>query len=432
LLSLAKRPDSGIRLTDHTRKICHVCIEAKSTRKYSTRKASRVTRPLGRIHIDIVGGGQTLEKSDIIMNSPDPMATDGQKYFMLITDDATRFRWVYFMVSREAKIISGYLRHWSDHIRNLGFQYPAQVRSDNEFGQSDDIMVVITSWGAVLEPSNPDSPWQNGTSERANRIILEKARTLMIGSGLPEMFWKDAIQLAVDLTNGSPTSTPLYNDSTPGGTTLDEDIKPSPHNIPKLALFNSPPRFDQTLPFGAWIYYHLHGNAKPVDKMDSRNTIGRVIGFPAHNVYRVWDPQTDRIFNIENVTPTGMPLRMSAQGGVQTENLAPKESTSVLSPDEAVHTAQQTLNLMESLEIDDDQWVRPAKDFKAYAARTKAMQQANVPRNYKEAMQSEEASRWLAGMQEEIDKFNQRHLSDIGCPQRTTPYTRKVGISEED
>ncbi|KAN0078675.1 hypothetical protein V8E54_005188 [Elaphomyces granulatus] len=31
LLLLAKRPESGIRLTDHTRKICHVCIEAKGT-----------------------------------------------------------------------------------------------------------------------------------------------------------------------------------------------------------------------------------------------------------------------------------------------------------------------------------------------------------------------------------------------------------------
>jgi hypothetical protein len=78
-------------------------------------------------------------------------------YVMIITDDATRFRWVYGLLTREHEEIAEKLRQWAAHIKAQGFSMPAFYRSDNEFG-SGLIMGLLTSWGSKFEPSNPDSP----------------------------------------------------------------------------------------------------------------------------------------------------------------------------------------------------------------------------------------------------------------------------------
>ncbi|KAL1955927.1 hypothetical protein VTO42DRAFT_7912 [Malbranchea cinnamomea] len=48
----------------------------------------RATRSLARFHIDLAGGGMTLGSKD-----DNPPSREETRYFMLITDDATRFRW---------------------------------------------------------------------------------------------------------------------------------------------------------------------------------------------------------------------------------------------------------------------------------------------------------------------------------------------------
>jgi hypothetical protein len=56
VLCLARRRSSGVKLEgSKARPTCHVCLEAKIIRCYSRNKASRATRPLMRIHVDIVG-----------------------------------------------------------------------------------------------------------------------------------------------------------------------------------------------------------------------------------------------------------------------------------------------------------------------------------------------------------------------------------------
>jgi hypothetical protein len=83
---------------------------------------------------------------------------------------------------------------------------------------------------------------ENGASERSIGLVMARTRTILIDSNLPKKFWADALETAVQLTNNLPTSVPLYNDPTPGGTTQNPDIHPSPHNIPLSALLNVPPQ----------------------------------------------------------------------------------------------------------------------------------------------------------------------------------------------
>lgn len=50
----------------------------------------------------------------------------------------------------------------------------------------------------------PHTPEQNGVSERMNRTLVEKARTMIMDSGISKSFWGEAVLTATYLTNRSP------------------------------------------------------------------------------------------------------------------------------------------------------------------------------------------------------------------------------------
>lgn len=51
------------------------------------------------------------------------------------------------------------------------------------------------------------SPEQNGKSERINRTLIEKARTMLDNAHVPKEYWSEAVYTAAYLINRSPTST---------------------------------------------------------------------------------------------------------------------------------------------------------------------------------------------------------------------------------
>lgn len=51
----------------------------------------------------------------------------------------------------------------------------------------------------------PYSPEKNGAQELINCIVLEKARALLIDSGLSKNFWDGAVPTAIYLKNRTPT-----------------------------------------------------------------------------------------------------------------------------------------------------------------------------------------------------------------------------------
>ena len=58
------------------------------------------------------------------------------------------------------------------------------------------------------------TPQQNGVAERLNRTLQEKARSMMVSSGLHGRFWGEAIVTACYLRNRSPSRV-LKGDKTP-------------------------------------------------------------------------------------------------------------------------------------------------------------------------------------------------------------------------
>ena len=60
--------------------------------------------------------------------------------------------------------------------------------------------------GIAHQLTNPNTPEQNGVSERLNRTLIESARSMLIHAKMPLKFWAEAVNTAVYLHNRSPTS----------------------------------------------------------------------------------------------------------------------------------------------------------------------------------------------------------------------------------
>ncbi|GJT52452.1 putative ribonuclease H-like domain-containing protein [Tanacetum coccineum] len=55
--------------------------------------------------------------------------------------------------------------------------------------------------GIKRDYSNPRTPQQNGVAERKNRTLIEAARTMLVDSKLPTMFWTEAVSTACYVLN---------------------------------------------------------------------------------------------------------------------------------------------------------------------------------------------------------------------------------------
>lgn len=84
-----------------------------------------------------------------------------------------------------------------------------------------------------MEWTVPRTPEQNGVSERMNRTLVERARSMLDDSKVEKRFWGQAIQMAAFLLNRSPTSA-VDSNVTPFE--IWEGIKP---NVKMLRSFGS-------------------------------------------------------------------------------------------------------------------------------------------------------------------------------------------------
>ncbi|XP_019172827.1 PREDICTED: uncharacterized protein LOC109168244 [Ipomoea nil] len=81
------------------------------------------------------------------------------------------------------------------------------LRSDNasEYFNTP-LSTFLDSEGILHESSCPDTPQQNGVSERKNRHLVETARTMLLHYKVPSYFWGDAILHSCYLINHMPSS----------------------------------------------------------------------------------------------------------------------------------------------------------------------------------------------------------------------------------
>jgi len=170
--------------------ICELCMKAKQTCHPYNASIEWVTWPLGLIHLNVIE-----PITPIIYNS--------SRWFVTLTDDFTRFTWMFFMKIKDktAKHIKNFVT-----LMKIGCSDYSLERLCTDFEYK---YLVLKNWFSVndiiWEPTTPYSPEENGVSERLNRTICKPAQAMLKDSGLNSHLWLKAIKTAVYIKNRSST-----------------------------------------------------------------------------------------------------------------------------------------------------------------------------------------------------------------------------------
>nr|GEV22593.1 putative ribonuclease H-like domain-containing protein [Tanacetum cinerariifolium] len=167
---------------------CVACKKGKQHRAFCKSKpVSFVDQPLFRLHMDLFG--PTFVKS-----------LSKKSYCLVITDDYSRFSWVFFLASKDET--THVLKTFITGLENLFSLQVKVIRCDNrtEFKNSD-LNQFCGLKGIKREFGVPRTPQQNGIAERKNITLIEAARTMLADSLLPIPFWAEAVNTACYVQN---------------------------------------------------------------------------------------------------------------------------------------------------------------------------------------------------------------------------------------
>nr|GFA94471.1 retrovirus-related Pol polyprotein from transposon TNT 1-94 [Tanacetum cinerariifolium] len=123
-----------------------------------------------------------------------------KSYCLVITDDYTRFSWVFFLATKDET--ASVLKTFIVGLENLLSLKVKIIRCDNgtEFKIAD-LNQFCGLKGIKREFSVLRTPQQNSIAEKKNRTLIEAVRTLLADSLLPIPFWVEAVNTACYVQN---------------------------------------------------------------------------------------------------------------------------------------------------------------------------------------------------------------------------------------
>nr|GEW32941.1 putative ribonuclease H-like domain-containing protein [Tanacetum cinerariifolium] len=129
-------------------------------------------------------------------NNTEPL----KMYCLVVTDDYSRFTWVFFLASKDKTSAS--LKTFIIRIENLVDHNVKVIRCDNgtEF-KNREMNKFCEMKGIMRQYSVARTPQQNGIAERRNRTLIEAARTMLADLKLPTTFWAEAVNTACYVQN---------------------------------------------------------------------------------------------------------------------------------------------------------------------------------------------------------------------------------------
>nr|GEV59716.1 putative ribonuclease H-like domain-containing protein [Tanacetum cinerariifolium] len=211
---------------------CVACQKGKQHKaSYKAKHVNSISKPLHMLHMDLFV--PTNVKS-LIQKS----------YFLVITDDFSRFSWVFFLATKDET--SGILKTFIIGIENQLECKVKVIRCDNRTKFKNSVMNQFYDIkGIKREFSVARTPQQNGVAEKKNKTLIKATRTMLVDSKLPTTFWAEAVNTICYVLNTSL------------------DIKP--HNkTPYELIRGRPPLIDFMKPFGY-----------PVTVLNTRDYLGK-------------------------------------------------------------------------------------------------------------------------------------------------------------
>ncbi|GJR57626.1 retrovirus-related pol polyprotein from transposon TNT 1-94 [Tanacetum coccineum] len=241
---------------------CVACLKRKQHRASCKFKVQNpITKPLFMLHMDLFG--QTFMSS--LMH---------KKYCLVITDDYSRFTWVFFLTTKDET--SEILKNFITEIENLVDKKVKIIRCDNGTEFKNKVMDdFCKEKGIKREYSVARTPQQNGVAERRNKTLIEVARTMLVDSKLPTTFWAEAVSTTCYVQN--------------------RVLIVKPHNKTPYELFRGfKPALSFMKPFGCHVT--ILNTLDNLGKFDGKSDEGFFVGYSlSSKAFRVYNTRTRKV-----------------------------------------------------------------------------------------------------------------------------------------
>jgi transposase InsO family protein len=245
---------------------CVSCVMGKQRRLPFPLTARRADKVAELIHSDVWG-------------PVDIPSSTGDSYFVVFTDDHTRYSTVSLM--RHKSDVFDCFRRFLSWIETQSGHRVKRLRSDNG-GEyiSQDFRGYLADHGIEHEVTMPYTPQQNGVAERGHQTVVTRALSSHHLSGFPRSFWGWAILNSAHIRNVLPSS------ALAGRT-------------PFEVFYGRQPDVAYLRPFGALAYAHIPEDTRRKYSYVSRRCF--LLGHVRNAGYVLWDPAAKRVVRSRHV-----------------------------------------------------------------------------------------------------------------------------------
>ncbi|CAL5333116.1 unnamed protein product [Camellia sinensis] len=172
--------------------VCEECVVSKQHRnQFSQGKSWRSKKALELVHSDICG-------------PITPCSNGGKRYIITFIDDYSRKIWVYLLQEKSEAFAA--FKSFKALVEKEVGQLIKVLRTDRggEYN-SHEFANFCETHGIKRQLTAAYTPLQNGICERKNRTIMNMVRSLLLRSGVPKIFWPEAVNWSIHILNRSPT-----------------------------------------------------------------------------------------------------------------------------------------------------------------------------------------------------------------------------------
>lgn len=288
----------------------------------------------------------------------------GAKYFLTFIDAATDYTEVVTIKNKSDAAIA--IKNYMEKCKTQFGEYPKAYRTDRagEFVASE-VQTFLMEKGIKFECTVPNTPQQNGISERKNRTLVEAVRTILLSKDLPHHLWGEALNYANETFNSIP--------------------KKNEKLSPREKFFNKKFQF-QFIEFGTQVIFH--SNKPERSKLAPKGIQGTFVGNDMNSKgYRIY---CDGKILIKRIVKF---LSNKSEEPQICQNFSPQTQT-------------------------EEDKLSPRRSERIAAKQSLATQsQQFEPKTFKQAMKCPEKELWVKAMEQELDSIhNHQTWTEVDLP----------------
>ena len=351
----------------------------------------------------------TLELVHSDLAEANVQSLGGGKYALTFKDDATSHGTVFILANKNAATVLKAFKEYQAWAERQSGHKIKEIRVDRGTEYMGEMLEYIKSQGIEYNPTAGYSPQSNGVAERMNRTLFEMACTMIDSAGAPLELWGEAVLAACYIRNRLPSHT--VNDKTPHEAWTGK--KPTVGHIRK---------------WGCKVYRHINKKTGR-KKLDKKSMVGFLVGYQSGNIYRIYHPSTNKVkvsrdvifsesqfFNERHIEYKDEPAHgLEMEAGFSDDGADETDMEIQIGENSENHDGSEATQNETHAPITPDEIVvqpppskPPSRRSRRLIARAfKAMLKGNWkwPRNYREAMETEDAKQWEQAMKKELESI---------------------------